>query len=227
MEFLSRFLLMMVMVSCSSVGVVSSEEIVQELEPVSYNVSGVRLKSRNSAVKVSSLDSRGNSVSGSGGYIKYKKDFYILTAAHVVEHSPVALIEGNGEQIVGEVVFLDKETDTALVSIKGMFTKKPIIWSLSKRQSIGSKVVYSGYPNSVGLLTIEGRISGYLDSKTFIHSYVWMGSSGSVVLDEYGRILGVISAVNVGYDIIGIPTIIEDVGIVVQMSKVDSFLRGK
>ena len=94
------------------------------------------------------------------------------------------MIKNDSETILGNVVFVDKATDVALVSIEGMFTRKPIIWSVSKDRQIGSEVYYSGYPNTYTLLTIEGKIAGYDRDMTIIHSYVWRGASGSVVLDK-------------------------------------------
>ena len=194
---------------------------------VSFFSTDVKKKSRDAAVEIMSYNFAGDQISGSGAYIVYKRQHYILTAAHVVSESPAAMITNGDETILGKVVFIDEVTDVALVSIEGMFTRTPINWNVSKSRKIGSEVYYSGYPNTYTLLTIEGKVAGYDKGMTIIHSYVWRGASGSVVLDKKGRIVGVVSAVDVGTDIVGVPTIIEDVGLVVPVHKVQQFLESR
>ena len=52
-----------------------------------------------------------------------------------------------------------------------------------------------------------------------LHSYAWSGASGSAVLDRKGRIVGVLSAVDIGYAFGAIPQIVEDVVIVVPIHR--------
>ena len=76
---------------------------------------------------------------------------------------------------------------------------------------IGLDVNFTGFPNSRDLISIRGRVSGIENRSKFLllHSYAWMGSSGSVVYDKDGSLLGVLSAVDVGHRF-G-PQIIEDI----------------
>ena len=62
-----------------------------------------------------------------------------------------------------------------------------------------NRVVYSGYPNSLGPLTISGKVAG-TDGGEFIYldSYAWHGSSGSGVFNSGGKFIGHIVAVDVG-----------------------------
>jgi hypothetical protein len=49
------------------------------------------------------------------------------------------------------------------------------------------------------MLTIHGWISGYTnDANLILDTYGWRGASGSSVFDEKGRLLGVLSAMDVG-----------------------------
>ena len=210
-------------VDCDIVNMAAPESI----EHISLFNSNLEKRSRDATVRITSFDEHGNRVRGSGAYIVYKGGHYILTAAHVIDGSPTAMIEGYGETIIGEVAYTDIDTDVALISIAGMITKDPLRWRVSKDHDIGDELIYSGYPNSVGMLTIKGSIAGYDGSMVILHSYVWKGASGSAVLDSQGRIIGVVSAVDVGTDIVGFPTIIEDVGFVVPVFKVEEFLKNK
>ena len=211
MGILFRIFVLLALVGCDSAApCLKSDNLTDNVKQhVSVFSSDVRMKSRGAAVEIISYNSAGSQISGSGAYIVYKRQHYILTAAHVVSESPVAMIKNDSETILG------------------MFTRTPIVWSVSKNRKIGGEVYYSGYPNTYTLLTIEGKIAGYDRDMTIIHSYVWRGASGSVVLDKGGRIVGVISAVDVGTDIVGMPTIIEDVGLVVPIHKIEEFLKSK
>ena len=137
------------------------------------------------------------------------------------------MIVGDKEVIIGDVVFADAYSDVALISIAGMINRDPIKWRTSGRKNIGDKIIYSGYPNAMGLLTIKGYIAGYDSFMTVIHSYVWRGASGSLVLDEQGKIVGIVSSVAIGTDVTGFPAIIEDVGLVVPVYAVEDFLKAQ
>ena len=52
-----------------------------------------------------------------------------------------------------------------------------------------------------------------------MHSYGYSGASGSAVFDLNGRLVGVLVALDVGQGYVGIPSIIEDIVIVVPIWK--------
>jgi len=227
---LTRLVLVSMLCGCAAVDcevykTVAVDNIEYAIEHVSFFNSSLEKRSRGAAVKVSSYNEFGAKISGSGAYIVYKGKHYILTAAHVIDGSLTAMIEGGKEIIIGEVAFVDSYNDVALISIAGMITKEPLQWRISDYNNVGDNIIYSGYPNSMGLLTLKGTIAGHEGSTTIIHSYVWKGASGSVVLNDRGKIVGVISAVSVGEDIMSFPTIIEDVGLVVPVNSLEEFLK--
>ena len=85
---------------------------------------------------------------------------------------------------------------------------------------IGQNTLYSGYPNDEAMYTIKGYVSALNHrGNYYIHSYAWRGASGSSVFDEYGRLIGVLTAVGVGTDVEGGHTAIEDVVHVVPIWK--------
>ena len=107
----------------------------KEIEYVSVKRDGVLKKSRDASVEVSSYDYYGNLVGGSGAYIKYKDSYYILTAAHVVSDSSVAMVSHGKEKIIAEVFYCDEVSDIALLSIEGMFTRVALDWRVSPPRS--------------------------------------------------------------------------------------------
>lgn len=226
MGVLTRLVLASMLFGCAPAECdIGSPPSSDSFEKISLFKSSLERRSRDAAVEIKSFDEVGNKISGSGAYVVYKGQHYILTAAHVVSGSPTAMIVGGREIIIGEVVFADAYSDVALISIAGMINKNPIKWRVSGRKNIGDEIIYSGYPNAMGLLTIKGYVAGYDSFMTVVHSYVWRGASGSLVLDERGRIVGVVSAVSVGTDVSGYPTIVEEVGLIVPVYAVEEFLK--
>ena len=84
---------------------------------------------------------------------------------------------------------------------------------------IGGEVLYTGFPNMYDSLTIEGYISGTHSGRLVMHSYAWGGASGSVVLNQHGAIIGIVSAIDIGHGVAGIPQLVEDLVIVVPVSE--------
>jgi hypothetical protein len=72
------------------------------------------------------------------------------------------------------------------------------------------------------MLTIHGRIAGFTsDADLIIDTYGWGGASGSSVFDEKGRLLGILSAMDVGTGLYGMPRLIPDVIIIIPVTKID------
>jgi hypothetical protein len=60
-------------------------------------------------------------------------------------------------------------------------------------------------------MTIYGTVAGIEQNNNIImHSYAWMGASGSGVFDERGRLVGILRAVDVSRGPWG-PSIVEDI----------------
>lgn len=195
------------------------EKAEETLHYVSSICSSAVEMSRNSSVKIVSFDSQGNKITGSGAYLKFRGKHFILTATHVVEESQKALIVHGNEEVIAEVVYSSKRSDISVLKIEGLFTRKPLAWRTSLA-SIGEPTVYTGFPNSHDSLSIRGAISGFTEDSIIMHSYAWSGASGSVVLDRQGRIIGVVSAIDVGTGFFGAPQIVEDIVLVAPITSI-------
>ena len=100
-----------------------------------------------------------------------------------------------------EIVHYDKENDLAIVvpSIK-LTTIKPIDYRINDKLDIrGETVVHAGYPADLGLSVFNGTVSICATSSFMMQSFALPGSSGSVVFDNKGRVVGVLSALKMGY----------------------------
>jgi len=217
MKGLKKALLILLMGCTPSNGIVSEADTDRIVQYVSRSSSAIVESSRRAVVEISSFDEYGNSIKGSGAYVQHKGKRFILTAAHVVCGSNVAMVSNGDEKLIADVVYCDPDSDIAALKIEGMFTRQPLKWKTSV-PSIGDDLLYTGNPNAFHQLTISGKASGHIGTNIVLHSYAWGGASGSVVLDMKGRIVGIVSAVDVGGGIIG-PQIVEDIVIVVPIWK--------
>ncbi len=152
---------------------------------------------RAAAVKVSDPLREGH---GSGTYVKIHGRYAVITAAHVVDSNRYMWIVARDEEVVlGRVVYTDPRADLAIIVAPKLETRKAIKFR-PRRQAdlVGERVVHTGFPGKHDLLTIRGSIAGARDTYLIMHSYGWFGSSGSGVYDSQGRLVGVVSALDVG-----------------------------
>jgi len=179
---------------------------------------------RNATVEVFSVRPQGVAF-GTGTVFKYKGKTIVLTAAHVIGgvENTIGIAIGD-EETEAILVYYDESTDLAVLIIPDITSVKPMnLRPLKERNlKIGQDVIYSGYPNLSGLLTIEGYIAGlHPRGDLYMHSYGWSGASGSAVFDTSGRLVGVLVALDVGQGYVGMPSIIEDVVVVVPIWKLN------
>lgn len=193
-------------------------------------------KSRSSMVRVMSL-SEDQQVfsSATGTYLTAYGRYYVLTVNHAIQ-GPCELtrIEASDE-FVGCVKFikLNSYSDYAIVEIEKLDSRTPLhiprdLAKTPQEFSIMSDVYYTGYPNGVGPLTIDGKIIGYMGGDLiYIKSYAWSGSSGAGVFSFKGKLMGYVLALDVGRTEFGID-VLENMVFVVPITVVkwDS-LRGE
>ena len=176
-------------------------------------VSGLERVSRQSSVKIYVLND--SSVGhGSGTYFVYRDQHFVLTAYHVTE---------GGQNIIGELgdfilpltPFVHNElSDIAILTVSPYPNAKPFKLRLASQNNIkiGQRVLYTGYPNLTGPLTIYGTVAGFsVDNSIILQSYAWGGASGSAVLDYKGRLIGVVNGIEVVMSMTGLPSENENV----------------
>ena len=136
---------------------------------------------------------------GSGNYFKFGKHRFLLTAAHVAEESDgVNMFIKDGENLVGfTIAYIDKEKDIAIIVPKeDLAHVKARRWKVNKDKNIlGEAVNYTGYPSGLGKILIRGMVSAHYKDNLIVQGFALPGSSGSVVFDKSGRVVGVVSAI--------------------------------
>lgn len=190
-------------------------------------------KSRASTVQVFSADAEQHLARQSGTYIIAFERYFILTTNHgIIGNCPLTKIYVDDKfRNCVRFIELNQETDYAIIEVEKIPSREPIRipqdLPTNQRQwaealGIMNRVFYTGYPNSMGPLTIEGKVAGYHeDDQLYIISYAWSGSSGSGVFSQDGKYIGYVLAIDVGESNLGGATILENVVLVIPAFKIN------
>jgi|7_EtaG_2_1085326.scaffolds.fasta_scaffold00538_10 hypothetical protein len=182
-------------------------ESVYDLELAALN--RIENRTREASVKVINTDAFSH---GSGTYILFHNEKVIFTAAHVVSDGDThTILDSNGERVSAEVIYRDNDVDFAILRPSEELSVRPFrfrVTKFSERKLIGDRVIFSGYPSHHDLLTTRGEIIGVEAGSILIHSYAWLGSSGSCVFDNNGNFIGILRALGVGEFLV--PQLTED-----------------
>lgn len=184
------------------------------------NLTITEQRARTAAVKITSLLKQGH---GSGTYMIMYGRRVVVTAAHVVGDDTTMLVIGRGmEEVLARVVFRDDERDLAVLVVPEIKSRTAIKYRPQLKYDerlIGTKLTYTGFPSHHDLLTIRGYVASLERSYIVTNMFGWFGSSGSGVFDQHGRLVGVVSGIDVGRYLIPIP--LEDVVWVAPISTID------
>lgn len=200
--------------------------------PVSSKVAVKR--SMDSAVRIISFNMVSGEVSvSSGTYFEHKNDYYVFTVKHgiVLMSCDAIQIEVNGVLYpCNEIVAHDEYNDYAMLSVDEITDRKPIrfpkdfVTNFREWKEVVSPLeplIYTGFPNTIGPVTLSGRVMGMSpDEYVYFNSYAWSGSSGSGVFNSKGKFMGYIVAIDVGRTEYGMD-VLENVILVVPHYRVD------
>lgn len=150
-----------------------------------------------SSLIIKALNEKGSVATGSGNLFRIYNETFILTAAHVVnEKSFIFVVERSGDIHVAKVAMVDADRDLAILIVEEGVLRytKAIDYRVSNKGKIGCSLHYCGHPNSIEFTCYSGAVSGSDGRFAIADVFAWPGSSGSVVFDDDGKIIGVVSA---------------------------------
>jgi hypothetical protein len=191
-------------------------------------------KSRLSAVLIQSspLSFWGDPSTTSGTYFMVSDRHYVITVQHgIVGPCWLIRVEHDGHHTpCKEYIIVDKERDYVIMEIgEPLLNRRPIQipqdlphggqWKSS--YALLTNIIYTGYPNTRGPLTLRGDVVGYGDDESlYIFSHAYGGASGSGVFTAEGKYIGYIVAIDVGETEWGID-VLENIVIVAPTFNVD------
>jgi len=160
--------------------------------------------------------------SGSGNYFKLGKHRFIITAAHVVEgQEEIVIIEKGYSATSATIAYVDGNSDIAvLIPQERLHFTKPLPFRRDINNQVGEKIYHCGHPARQGWHISEGLLTGTHADVLLMNTFAWPGSSGSVVFDEGGRVIGVLSAIRVDGPF-GIPDLVEHIVLASNIKMLD------
>lgn len=158
-------------------------------------------KAIESSVRILSFSGEEESGHASGNYFKIGQYKFIITAAHVVTDGEKLYVEDYKDKVELEVIWVDTGNDIAFAVPKNnLKSAKAVNYRTNKELSIvGETMVYAGFPADLNKSVFHGTVSTEARYSFIMQSFALPGASGSVVFDNKGLIVGVLSAIKVGY----------------------------
>ena len=191
-------------------------------------------KSRQSAVlvKSASLNFWGGTSTTTGTYFIANNKHYVITVDHGIQGPCWLITIADDYNYTGckKIVAVNKERDYVIMEVNELLPARVPIhiprdlphggeWKTS--YSILTNIVYTGYPNTLGPLTLRGDVVGYGDNQSlYVFSHAYGGASGSGVFTEEGKYIGYIVAIDVGATELGVD-VLENIVIVAPTFNVD------
>lgn len=160
--------------------------------------------------------------SGSGNYFKYKDKNFIVTAAHVIDNEGTIYIgEKNIDVVKATVVYVDKEKDVAVIQPdEKLKSTKAIKFKPIKKVYIGESTYHTGHPDGESWHLSDGLVSKIGSDFLILNTFAWPGSSGSVVFNKSGEVIGTISAIKISSPM-GVPDMIEHIVIISNINNLN------
>lgn len=159
--------------------------------------------------------------SGSGNYFSLNREKFILTAAHVVNNSEKIFIgEKNTNIVEADITYIDEKSDIAILKPKEeLLCTKAVRFKTKKRNYIGEEIYHTGHPDGETWHVSNGMLSSTQGSTIIGNTFAWPGSSGSVVFDKSGNVIGIISAIKISAPL-GLPDMVEHIVLISNINNI-------
>ena len=126
----------------------------------------------------------------------------IVTNTHTIIHAPfIFVILRDGTKLPAQVLFASGEYDFSLLKIDPPYPLQPVSWADSSLVNVGDNIISVGNSDYDNQSIMAGHIKSIIQSQS-TGSYdffeldldLYHGDSGGPILDEQGRLLGMVMA---------------------------------
>lgn len=175
---------------------------IQQPDPGVASSSAVA-KAKSSVIKITTAsESCQRGQEGSGWVLSPGR---VVTNAHVVAGADLVRVQGRDQMLAGRVIVFDPERDLAVLSVPGL---EAAALPLGTELSRGDSAAVPGYPLDGPYRVVSARVRAVLDARGLdiygrdrvlreiysLNTKVQPGNSGGPVLDDRGRVVGVVFA---------------------------------
>ena len=211
--------------------IISNDQITSTMK---YSATASARKSRSSAVKIESTSLKfwGGTATSSGTYFVAAGRPYVATVHHGIQGPCwlLVVVHDDRRYECKEYVVMDEVNDYVLMEMDSFIENRVPIqipqdlpkgpeWQSS--YSLLSRIIYTGYPNVLGPLTLRGDVVGYSrEEYLYVFSHAYGGASGSGVFSENGKYIGYVVAIDVGVTEYGVD-VLENIVIVAPSYNID------
>ena len=199
-------MLLSLILACTMSYEKDSEEVILSFEQTAATHYFYYDKPIKSSLRILSFIGGEETGHASGNYFKIGHHKFIITAAHVISNQQEVLYAVDyKDKVELEVAYVDTGNDIAfLVPKKELKSAKAINYRTNKKLNImGETMVYAGFPADLNKSVFHGTVSTESRYSFAMQSFALPGASGSVVFDNKGLVVGVLSAIKMGYHGIG------------------------
>jgi len=137
-----------------------------------------------------------------GAGIVLSRTGIIVTNTHIIIDAPfVFIILRDGTKLPARVLYASGEYDFSFLKIDPPYPLQPVHWADSSLANIGDPVIAIGNSDYDNQSILEGHIKNILQSRSMMTNDfleldldLYKGDSGGPILDEEGRLLGMVMA---------------------------------
>lgn len=139
-------------------------------------------------------------IQASGSGVILGKQGEVVTANHVIRgkgRQAVIAVTASGKKAGCRVVAQDDERDLAKLVCDGLSGVSGVTRLAPLRVPLGSRIVVSGYPGGLNLVSSDGIVANHLPEKgkLLLSALAGPGMSGGAVFSYDGALIGVIQAI--------------------------------